>query len=121
MRAGEQAGLRRADSGGAGAVQQVQVTDLQSMDRTRRNRGAWLACLTSIGSAALVAWLFRASDILPMLPRPVLTIGAVLTLAAGSLALIRWRTQLLDDDGTKLRIVNVLFWIGVCWGFLASL
>jgi hypothetical protein len=120
-RAGQETGLPPEDSRSAGIVEQSQVADAQSAGYVRRGRGALLASLASIGSAALVAWFFRATNLVPMLPRTVLTIGAVLTLAAGSLALIRWRAQLLDDDRTRLRIVNVLLWIGVCWALLAFL
>ncbi len=112
--------LARADRE-TGALEERRIVAVQSAGRIRRARGAALASLTSIASAVLVAWFFRATNIAPMLPRTTLTIGAVLTLSAGSLALIRWRAQLLDDDPTKLRIVNVLLWIGVCWGFLALL
>lgn len=96
-----------------------------ALGQLRRLRRAWLGSLLSMSSAVLVAWLFRASDIAPMLPRPVLAVGSVFCFAVATLGRLGWggQTSSVDTSVERLdqRVFHILYWIGMCWATLAIL
>ena len=100
----------------------VRETTLDHLHRVRR---ALLGSALSMGSAVLVAVLFRTTDIAPMLPRPVLAVGSIVCFAVATLARLGWRGPAPRGDTSverfDQRLFHVLYWIGMCWAALAIL
>jgi hypothetical protein len=92
-----------------------------TVDRFRRLRRALLVSSVSTASALFVAYVFRATAIAPMLPRPALAVGSILSLATATVAYLGWRRKPRQRDaaGSGPRLFHVLYWIGVCWAALA--
>ena len=93
----------------------------ETADRLRRLRRALVVWSVSTTSALFVAYFFRATAVAPMLPRPVLAVGSILSLAAATVAYFGWRRKPRQRDAavSGLRPFHVLYWIGVCWAALA--
>jgi len=91
-----------------------------TVDRLRRIRRTLLVSSLSTASAFVVAYFFRATAIAPMLPRPVLAAGSVLSFAAAAVAYLvsRRMPKLSDAASSRPRLFHVLYWIGVCWAAL---
>ena len=92
-----------------------------TVDRLRRLRRALLVWSVSTASAVFVAYFFRATAVAPMLPRPVLAVGSILSVAAATVAYFGWHRKPRQRDAAVSgpRIFHVLYWIGVCWAVLA--
>ena len=92
-----------------------------TVDRLRRLRRALLVWSVSTTSALFVAYFFRATALVPMLPRPVLAVGAVLSFVAATVGYFGWRNKPSHRDAPESgpRPFHVLYWIGVCWTALA--
>ena len=78
-----------------------------------------------VGSAVLVAILFRTTDIAPMLPRPILAVGSIFCFAVATLARLGWGHPPAGPSSSverlSQRLMQVLYWIGMCWAALAIL
>jgi hypothetical protein len=92
-----------------------------TVERLRRIRRTLLVSSLSTASALFVAYVFRATAIAPMLPRPVLAVGTILSFAAAPVAYLVSRRKPKQTDATSSgpRLFHVLYWIGVCWAALA--
>lgn len=92
-----------------------------TVDRLLRLRRAILVGSVSTASALFVAYFFRATAVVPMLPRPVLAVGAALSLVAATVAHLGWRHKPRQPDAAASgpRPFHVLYWISVCWTALA--
>ena len=122
-RADYTAGLEAADpERQVPSLDAVRETTIGHLHRLRR---ALLGSAVSMGSAVLVAILFRTTDIAPMLPRPVLAIGSIVCFAVATLARLGWRGPVPRGDTSverfDQRLFHVLYWIGLCWAALAIL
>ena len=93
--------------------------------RLQRQRRSVVVTSISMASALGVAYFFRATAVAPMLPRPVLAIGSIMSIALGTVVYLRWRRQSVQADQavavSRPRLYQVLYWIGVCWGALVLL
>jgi hypothetical protein len=89
--------------------------------RLRGLRRAVLVSSVSTASALLVAYFFRATAMIPMLPRPVLAVGSIFAFATATVAYFRWRgtPRHRDAPASGPRLFDVSYWIGVCWAALA--
>lgn len=94
-----------------------------TVERLRYLRRALVVSLVSTASALAVAFFFRATAIAPMLPRPLLAVGSILSFASATLLYFgrhRTRTQrAVTVLSFRPRLLHVLYWIGVCWAALA--
>ena len=94
-----------------------------TVDRLRRLRRALVVASVSTASALFVAYVFRATAVAPMLPRPVLAIGSLVSFATATVGYLGWPRTLRQRDATVAvswpRLFHVLYWIGVCWAALA--
>ena len=94
-----------------------------TIERLRRLRRGVRVSLVSIASALLAAYFFRFTAVAPMLPRPVLVVGAIFSLAVATLAYLGWGRKPRHREATVPvsgpRLYHVLYWIGVCWAALA--
>jgi len=113
--------LRQAAA--ATQLERLNATRQNTIDRLLRLRRAVLISCMSLGSAVLVAALFRTTNIAPMLPRPTLAVGSILCFAVATLWRLVWRRQSSTGDiSAELfaqRSLHVLYWMGMCWGVLA--
>ena len=93
--------------------------------RLRGQRRRVVVNSISVASALGVAYFFRATGVAPMLPRPLLAIGSIISFAVGTVVYLGWRRQSIQADQTvavvRPRLYQVLYWIGVCWGALVLL
>ena len=88
----------------------------------RRQRRRVLVNAISVASALGVAYFFRVTAVAPMLPRPVLAIGSIISFAIGTVVYLGWRRQSVQTVAvSRPRLYQVLYWIGVCWGALVLL
>ena len=96
-----------------------------TLDRLLRLRRGLLVSSVSVASALFVAYFFRATTVAPMLARPVLAVGSLLSIAMATVAYFRSRGEYVQKgwrvEASGPRLFHVLYWIGVCWGALAIL
>lgn len=100
----------------SGDVQSHFLDSLRERARTRltRLRRNLAVTLTSLASAVLVGLGFRRFYTGPMLPPVVFGVGSIALLIAATVGLVVWRRRRFDQ-----RVLQVLYWIAVCWGILA--
>lgn len=93
----------------------------ETVARLGHLRRAVLVSSVSTASALFAAYFFRATAVAPMLPRSVLAVGSIFSLAAATIAYFGWhpRSRQRDAAVSGARLFHVLYWIGVCWAALA--